>query len=245
MDDIIARAPPKKVLYLAVDGIAPRAKLAQQRERRFRSAAERTKMGTDAAVLQAALRAKGLAAPGTLNVPFDTNAITPRTAFMVRVAASLRTYVTTRLAAAEGNGPGARDHLWRDLVVILSDDSVPGEGEHKLLKFIRSQRCMPDHDPSTHHCLVGSDADLVLLALATHETNVSIFREVRDTRSEGRGGGGGGGGGRGDREWRQRQRQRETERKMETERWPHLYFGVVSDAVECCIGNGCMNNKTD
>ena len=60
---------------------------------------------------------------------FDSNVITPGTEFMHRLSISLKSYILER---------GNSDPTWTNLSVVFSDAFVPGEGEHKILDFIRS-----------------------------------------------------------------------------------------------------------
>jgi 5'-3' exoribonuclease 2 len=145
----------------------------QQRSRRFRSAQEAKEKEADKQELLKLLRKQNgndtsLATSPESKSTFDSNSITPGTPFMDILAASLRYWCAYKLNT---------DPAWAKLKVIISDATVPGEGEHKIMDFIRSQRTSPDHDPNTRHVIYGLDADLIMLGLATHEPHFRVLRE--------------------------------------------------------------------
>ncbi|VBB32324.1 unnamed protein product [Acanthocheilonema viteae] len=142
IDFLFGIIKPKKVFFMAVDGVAPRAKMNQQRARRFMSA----KNAQEA--LNKAMK-NGVQIPD--EKPFDSNCITP-------------------------------DSCWQGLRIYLSGHNCPGEGEHKIMDFIRSERSRSDYDANTRHCLYGLDADLasffhIMLGICSHEPHFALLRE--------------------------------------------------------------------
>lgn len=143
IDRIVAMVRPRKLLYMAIDGVAPRAKMNQQRSRRFRAMQE-------AELYKKEQEAKAEKDTESEPVPeeerFDSNVITPGTKFMANLADALRYYIHHRLTKLPG---------WAQIQIILSDASVAGEGEHKIMQYIRLQRTTVSHDPNTKHVLYG------------------------------------------------------------------------------------------
>ncbi|KAI1311888.1 hypothetical protein EDD11_003289 [Mortierella claussenii] len=159
IDHLFLKIRPQKVFFMAVDGVAPRAKMNQQRSRRFRTA-------KDAEDAKRKAIAKGEELPE--EEQFDRNCITPGTPFMKRLSAQLSYFIAKKVT---------EDANWRNVKVILSGHEVPGEGEHKIMEYIRLSKAQSDYSPNTRHCLYGLDADLIMLGLLSHEPHFALLRE--------------------------------------------------------------------
>ncbi|GAB5353274.1 hypothetical protein AAMO2058_000023200 [Amorphochlora amoebiformis] len=131
----------------------------QQRQRRFKSAME-------AKLSVKKLRAQGIEIKD--DEIFDSNCITPGTEFMARLCHHLRYFVRKKMQ---------QDAKWRRVRVILSGPDVPGEGEHKIMMYIRRAKMLPGYKANVRHCMYGLDADLIMLALVTHEPHFALLRE--------------------------------------------------------------------
>ena len=159
IDKLFHAILPKKVFMMAIDGCAPRAKMNQQRQRRFKSALE-AKRAKEKAL------SEGLELPE--EPPFDSNVITPGTEFMDRLTNYFHYFIRKKIK---------EDESWRKIKIIFSGQDVPGEGEHKIMQFIRKLKNSDEYNPNLRHCIYGLDADLIMLGLVTHEPNFCLLRE--------------------------------------------------------------------
>lgn len=185
VDRLYKMVQPNQVLYLAVDGTAPRAKMNQQRSRRFRSAKEAEQLAADLAARE---NAKGKELKINADQKrFDSNCITPGTDFMLKLSLSLQKWVDYKLKT---------DPFWMNgATVIVSGPDVPGEGEHKVMDFVRESQAeyrktgesTDLYGPGWTHVLYGLDADLIMLGLVTHEPNFMLLREKMSVVMAGRG----------------------------------------------------------
>ncbi|KAL9100965.1 MAG: hypothetical protein Q9163_003729 [Psora crenata] len=159
IEHLFGKIQPKKLFFMAIDGVAPRAKMNQQRARRFRTAldAERAK--------EKAIR-EGIELP--TEEAFDSNCITPGTEFMAKLTKQLKYLVNKKIS---------EDVDWQGCEIVLSGHEVPGEGEHKIMEYIRLAKAQPGYDANIRHCLYGLDADLIMLGLLSHDPHFCLLRE--------------------------------------------------------------------
>lgn len=176
IEHLFGKIQPKKLFFMAIDGVAPRAKMNQQRARRFRTALDAEK------AKEKAIR-EGVSMP--TEEAFDSNCITPGklalrmlhrtrelicagTEFMAKLTRQLKYFINKKIS---------EDVDWQGVDIVLSGHEVPGEGEHKIMEYIRLAKAQPEYDPNIRHCLYGLDADLIMLGLLSHDPHFCLLRE--------------------------------------------------------------------
>ena len=150
IDEYITLIEPDTYIYIAFDGVAPVAKLDQQRDRRYKS-------------LYQAQISKSIF-KGVKPDPFNTTAITPGTKFMSELNTGIRAYYTD-----------PKKYNVKSIILSLSDKV--GEGEHKLFEFIRNN---PEYHKNSTSIIYGLDADLIMLSInhLPISDKIYLFRET-------------------------------------------------------------------
>ena len=157
LEKMITIANPQKGIYVAVDGVAPVAKMKQQRLRRYKHISD-TELHNN-------IRKKH-----NKEIPYywSNSSITPGTEFMRNITNTLKIW--------------AEEYSTKNKIkIIFSPASVPGEGEHKLLQHIRNT------NEDNKYAVYGLDADLIFLMLATQKNNIYLMREANkmDEKNDG------------------------------------------------------------
>jgi 5'-3' exonuclease len=160
---------PSDNVLIAFDGVAPVAKLNQQRERRYKSwfttVVEQTITQKNALLDPLSVTASA-ATTVVAHKAWNTSAITPGTLFMNKLNTRMRDYCEVK----------ARE-IGNTVAYIYSGSDTPGEGEHKIFEYIRENA---KYHRDTTTLIYGLDADLIMLCLNHLHISQHIYL-YRDT----------------------------------------------------------------
>ena len=150
LEDYICTIDPCANVMIAFDGVAPVAKLEQQRTRRYKS-------WYQAEVSKGIFNKEGTDA-------WNTTAITPGTLFMQELSEGVSKHFQNCSKFSKNN-------------IIISTSNECGEGEHKIFDYIRKN---PLEHADQVTVIYGLDADLIMLSInhLPVSPNIYLYRET-------------------------------------------------------------------
>ena len=150
---------PLENVMIAFDGVAPIAKLEQQRSRRYKSWYVKNYIE-----LNGTEEEKN-------KIFWDTTAITPGTSFMKNLCSRVELFFNQKQYSS------ILDKTLKNLKFDVSTSNIEGEGEHKIFEKIRNNLDL--HKDKTT-IIYGLDADLIMLTLlhSIDLDNLYLFRET-------------------------------------------------------------------
>jgi 5'-3' exonuclease len=158
LEEYIETIEPSENVFIAFDGVAPVAKLEQQRTRRYKS-------WYQAEVSKTIFKTEGTDL-------WNTTAITPGTEFMRDLSVGISDHF---LFNAENFLSNPNGRTCKKIMVSTSETC--GEGEHKLFDYIRKN---PEEHKDQVTVIYGLDADLIMLSI-NHlpiSPNIYLYRET-------------------------------------------------------------------
>lgn len=153
LDTIEKFVKPSKMMYIAIDGTAPVAKILQQRRRRYRS--------IDDNIIKNKIKDKyGI----EYNDIWSNTVVTPGTKFMEKLHERIKDHYNNKK---------------RKINYVYSSYHTVGEGEHKILQYIKN-----NNEETDDIIIYGLDADLIFLSLASGMNNIYLLREKEHISNE-------------------------------------------------------------
>ena len=140
---------PKTTVFIAFDGVAPLAKMEQQRTRRYKTHYMSTIAGFG----------------GSGKPKWNTSAITPGTAFMKKLSDRVNAHF-------KQNYPTSTLNI-KNVIVSCSDEC--GEGEHKLFEHCRKE-CAPTDNVAVYG--LDADLIMLSIFHCKYANNIYVFREA-------------------------------------------------------------------
>jgi len=156
IEEIICYIKPSTLVYIAIDGVAPMAKIKHQRLRRFKSIAD--------SEIKESIAAKHHV---EYTRSWNNSAITPGTEFMEKLTCAIINYLNIKKIANKTN--------INKVKYIYSSANTPGEGEHKILQYIKEHI-----NENKARVIYGLDADLLYLSLASRAQRIYLLREITE-----------------------------------------------------------------
>ena len=146
----ISYIKPSKLLFIAFDGVAPFAKMEQQRTRRSKGYINE--------------KIKNHVSENNITTKWSTSNITPGTNFMNNLSKKIK----KAFANLENH--------YHVACIVVSGSDEPGEGEHKMFQHIRDNKKIK----SDNIAVYGLDSDLIMLSVFHCRLfeNLFIFRET-------------------------------------------------------------------
>jgi len=157
---IIDFVKPSQLVYIAVDGVAPVAKINQQRKRRYKSVLD-----------QEYIKKLNQKYNKQKNESWSNIVITPGTDFMIRLNEEINKFI--------------KIEKYKHLQIIYSSYLEPGEGEHKIIRYIKEMSDANLISDKKTHVIYGLDADLIFLAMSAYsdKNNIYLLREYDHIKS--------------------------------------------------------------
>lgn len=149
IEKLIKYVNPNIGVYISIDGPVCLAKMKQQRQRRFKSIHDKYFFDK-------------IKNKHNIEIPYywNNSAISPGTKFMHNLHNKLLIWSNNYI-------------IENNIKIVYSSSNVPGEGEHKLLDFIKK-----NIEFNYSYVTYGLDADLIFLMLVINSDKIYLLREA-------------------------------------------------------------------